>query len=162
MTKLERYEEIIQNEGIEEKITDCLPDGVEGACVIAEDLSAIFLNKGEIDTNAKRLEVLSHEKCHLSQGALYRIDSSGKKVYDAERKATIASYRELLPFDYVLDAVFKRKLTIAEISFEEEVPCDYVYGAIGWYSNFEEFVKAKGSIFDSEQRFEENDSDFCG
>jgi hypothetical protein len=151
MTRLERYEDIIRGEGIEERATGSLPDGVDGACVMAYGLSAIILSKDQISTNAKRLEVLSHERCHLSQGALYRIDSSGKKVYDSERKATVASYRELLPLDYVIDAVFKRKLTMTEISIEAEVPCDFVYAAIAWYSNFEEFVRAKGLSFDSEQ-----------
>jgi hypothetical protein len=51
----------------------------------------------------------------------------------------------------VIDAVFKRKLTMTEISIEAEVPCDFVYAAIAWYSNFEEFVRAKGLSFDSEQ-----------
>jgi|GEM_PF-6618794 hypothetical protein len=151
MTRLEEYEDIVRNQGIKERAVDSLPSGVDGACVMAYGLSAIILNKGETGTNAKRLEVLSHERCHLSQGALYKIDSSGKEVYGAERKATIASYRELLPLDYVIDAVFKRKLTMTEISIEAEVPCDFVHAAIAWYSSFEEFVKAKGLSFDSEQ-----------
>jgi hypothetical protein len=149
MTRLESYEDIIRNDGIVERTTGSLPDGIDGACVMTGSLSAIFLNKGEIDTNAKRLEVLSHERCHLSQGALYRINSSGKEVYDAERKATIASYEELLPIDYLIDAIFKRKLTMTDISVEAEVPCDFVCGAVEWYSNFEKFIVA-------ERRSEEN------
>ncbi len=143
MTRLEGYEGIVLHEGIKERTTESLPSGVDGACVKSEGISAILLNKGEIGTNAKKLEILSHERCHLSQEALYRIDSSGKEVYDAERKATIASYRELLPLGYIISALFKRKMTIAEISIEAEVPCDFVCAAIGWYSNLEEFIKAR-------------------
>jgi hypothetical protein len=150
MTRLEGYEDIIRSEGIEERTTDYLPSGVSGACVMFEGAAAIFLNKNETGTNAKRLEVLSHERCHLSQGALYRISSSGREVYAAERKATVASYRELLPLSYLIDAVFKRKMTVAEISVEEEVTCDFVCAAIRWYSNLEEFVKAKEEVLHAE------------
>jgi hypothetical protein len=143
MTRLERYEDIIRGEGIEERATGFLPDGVDGTCVMAYGLSAIILNKGETGTNAKRLEVLSHERCHLSQGALYRIGSSGKEVYDAERKATIASYRELLPLPYLIDALFGRRLSTCEIALEAEVPLKFVEAAVRWYSDFEEFIGAR-------------------
>jgi hypothetical protein len=143
MNRLEIYEDILLSEGTNEKTTDSLPSGVIGACVTVGGVSAIFLNKREINTNAKRLEILSHERCHLSEGALYKMSSSGREVYDAERRATIASYRELLPFDYVMDAIFVRRLSTNEIAIEEEVPLKFVEAAVTWYSDFEEFIKAK-------------------
>jgi len=80
MTKLEIYEDLIRNEGVKERTMDSLPSGVNGACVMANGVFAIFLIKSEISTNAKRLEVLSHERCHLSQEALYKIDSYDKEM----------------------------------------------------------------------------------
>lgn len=147
MTRLEDYEAGVLGDGVEEAETDLLPDGVKGMCVRSGGSSAIILSAGGIGTKAERLEILSHEACHLRLGALYRLDSSPEAIREAEGKASAASIRELLPLGYLTDALFARRLTIPEIAIEAEVSEGFVARALEWYSCFEEFEEAERGTY---------------
>jgi hypothetical protein len=143
LTRLEKYEDSLAKEGITEIRTTSLPEGIRGACVRKSGMEAIFLSGSGNPSRASELETLSHEKCHLCLGALYRLGSPKAEIDRAERLATIASLRELLPLPYVVDAIFAKGMGAHEIALRAEVTDEFVASAINWYSDFEDFIKAK-------------------
>ncbi|MCI2111705.1 MAG: hypothetical protein LKK13_05160 [Bacilli bacterium] len=143
LTRLEKYEDSLAKEGITEIRTASLPKGIRGACVRKGGMESIFLSGSENPSRAIELETLSHERCHLRLGALYRLGSPKAEIDRAERLARIASLRELLPLPYVVDAIFAKGMGAHEIALRAEVTDEFVANAISWYSDFEDFIKAK-------------------
>lgn len=97
-----------------------------GECHIAIDARQV---RGEPDEKVK----LAHELGHCVTGSFYNQYSPFDELGKHEKRANIWSYKNLVPFDELNDAVTSGLIQTWELAEHFDVPEEYVRGALKYY-----------------------------
>lgn len=110
-------------------------DGEYDALVVAKDsLLGMFLDIDRIRTVRQELVAVGHEWAHIATGATYTMGATPAMIQAAERKATRAQIKKLLPFDEMRAAMDAGYTEVWELAERFEVTEDFVQEAVDYYT----------------------------
>lgn len=94
----------------------------------------IFLDIDRIRTVCQEVEAVGHEWAHITTGATYTVGATPAMIQAAERKATRAQIKKLLPFEEMRATVDAGYTEVWELAERFEVTEDFVQEAIDYYT----------------------------
>lgn len=105
------------------------------ACVVAADgMYGVFFDLDKLDTVAKERAAASHEWAHIVTGATYTIGATPCVIQAAERRATRAQIKKLLPFSEMRAAMKAGYTELYQLAEYFEVPEDLIQQAVEYYT----------------------------
>lgn len=110
-------------------------DGEYDALVATKgDLLGMFLDIDRIRTVQQELVAVGHEWAHIATGSTYTMGATPAMIQAAERKATRAQIKKLLPFEEMRAAMEAGYVEPWELAEYFEVTEDFVQEAINYYT----------------------------
>lgn len=111
-----------------------LPCGTDAAVVEVDGRYGIFYDLNQIDTIAKERAAAAHEWGHIVTGATYTAGATTAVIQKAERRATIAQIKKLLPADELEAAMKDGYETTWALADYFQVPEGLIRGAVDYYT----------------------------
>lgn len=139
MTKLEKIYDNVYKDDIQ-IINAHFSETKKAACLYSDLFKAIVIDKPKIENRIEETEIMAEEFGHFATGALYMIDAtyntplgrSNRAKY--ESKARQWAIRELLPPQYIREAIETVGEKFCDIAEYCQVSVEYVYTAIEYYA----------------------------
>ena len=111
-----------------------LPTGADACVVEADGLYGVFFDLNQLDTISKERAAASHEWAHIATGATYTMGATPSVVQAAERRATRAQIKKLLPFPEMRAAMEGGYTEPYQLAEHFEVPEDLIQQAVDYYT----------------------------
>lgn len=111
-----------------------LPGDADATVVEADGRYGIFFDLNLIDTFAKEKVAAGHEWAHISTGATYTLGATQAVIQAAERRATRAQIKKLLPFEEMRTAIHSGYTESYELAEYFDVTEDLIRQAIEYYT----------------------------
>lgn len=111
-----------------------LPGDADATVVEADGRYGVFYDLNLIDSMAKERVAAAHEWAHIATGATYTLGATPAMVQAAERKATRAQIKKLLPFEEMRAAMDAGYTEVWELAEYFEVPEEFIRQAIDYYT----------------------------
>ena len=111
-----------------------LPGNADATVVGADGLYGVFYDLNLIDSMAKEKVAAAHEWAHIATGATYTLGATASMIQAAERKATRAQIKKLLPFEEMRAAMDGGYTEPHELADYFEVTEDLIREAIAYYT----------------------------
>lgn len=109
-------------------------DEYDATVISTNGLLGIFLDINRIRTVKQELVAVGHEWAHITTGTTYKDGATPAMIQAAERKATRAQIKKLLPFEEMRAAMDAGCTEVCELAERFEVTEDFVQEAIDYYT----------------------------
>ena len=108
-------------------------DDVQAATIEQEGQYGVFMDFGNIRTDAEELVVVAHEGGHISTGATHRVDSPYDLVEKHEYKADKWAIQRLIPEEALDEAVAGGCTELWQLAEHFGVTEEFMKKAVCWY-----------------------------